>query len=63
MERGVWVGWSGFSADFCDLALGVGNGILRRQRLRAEEWRKNREEDCWCKRFHRDTIAEDGVVL
>jgi len=63
VEGGVGISWRGFGEDFRELALGVCHGILRRQRLRAEEWRKNNEKDGWRKRFHRDTIAEDGVVL
>lgn len=46
VEGGVEIGWRGFGADFCDLALGVSDGILRRQRLRTEEWRKNDKKSC-----------------
>ena len=46
VEGGVEIGWRGFGADFRDLALGVSDGILRRQRLRTEEWRKNDKKSC-----------------
>jgi len=63
VEGDVRVGRCGFGADFGDLMGGVGEGVLRRQGLRGECRRGEKEEGGGRKRFHRDTIADGGVVL
>jgi hypothetical protein len=63
MEGDVGISWRGFGANFRYLALDVGYRILRRCNLIAEYRREKGEENGRRKRFHRDTIADGGVVL